>query len=79
MLLCSNALFVVKKEKCNGQSHHAQTPAVLEHSRTLPQGDGSPRPALAGGEEGGERDLIVPDATCSTIFRRQGSRYRRGR
>src|SRR5262249_18288094 len=24
----------------DGQSHHAQTPAVLDHSRTLPQGDG---------------------------------------
>ena len=39
--------------------HHAQTPAVLDHSRTLPQGDGRARPALAGGEEGGERNLIV--------------------
>src|SRR5262249_36590133 len=45
------------------QSHRAQTAAVLDHSRALPQGDGSPRPALAGGEEGGERDLIVLDAS----------------
>src|SRR5215471_5078161 len=45
-----------------GTSHHAKPPAVLDHSRTLPQGDGSTRPALAGGEEGGERDLIVLDA-----------------
>src|SRR5215831_11920247 len=45
-----------------GTSHHAKPPAVLDHSRTLPQGDRSPRPALAGGEEGGERDLIVLDA-----------------
>jgi len=36
-------------------------PAVLYHSRTLPQGDGCARPALAGGEEGGERDLVVLD------------------
>src|SRR5215472_17017529 len=43
--------------------HHAQAPAVLDHSRTLPQGDWSPRPALAGGEEGGERNLIVLDAS----------------
>src|SRR5262249_32488040 len=28
----------------------------------LPQGDGSPRSALAGGKEGGKRDLIVLDA-----------------
>src|SRR5262245_42171323 len=31
------------------QSHHAEAPAVLDHSRALPQRDGSPRPALAGG------------------------------
>ena len=42
--------------------HHAQAPTVLDHPCALPQGDGSPRPALAGGEEGGERDLIVLDA-----------------
>ena len=42
--------------------HHAQTPTVLDHSRTLPQGDGRARPALAGGEEGGERDLVILDA-----------------
>src|SRR5215471_6955587 len=41
--------------------HHAQAPAVLDHSRALPQGDRRARPALAGGEEGGERDLIVFD------------------
>ena len=32
--------------------HHAQAPAVLNHSRTLPQGDGGARPAFAGGAEG---------------------------
>jgi hypothetical protein len=32
--------------------HHAQAPAVLNHSRTLPQGDGVARPAFAGGAEG---------------------------
>src|SRR6516162_1516253 len=42
--------------------HHAQTPAVLDHSRALPQGDRGARPALASGEEGGERDLIVLNA-----------------
>src|SRR5262245_28129736 len=46
-----------------GQSHHAQAAAVLDHSRALPQRDGSPRPALAGGAEGGECDLIVLDAS----------------
>ena|SRR5262249_1662763 len=40
-----------QKEKWNGLSHHAQTPAVLDHSRTLPQGDGRAGPALAGGAE----------------------------
>jgi len=43
--------------------HHAQAPAVFDHSRALPQGDGGTEPALAGGEEGGERDLIVLDAS----------------
>src|SRR5262249_62337791 len=42
--------------------HHAQTPAVLDHSCALPQGDGSTGLALAGGAEGGERDLIVLNA-----------------
>ena len=31
--------------------HHAQASAVLDHSRTLPQGDGRAVPALAGGSE----------------------------
>src|SRR6516162_9780427 len=44
-------------------SHHAQTPAVLDHSRTLPQGDGGTGPAFAGGAVGSERDLIVLDAS----------------
>src|SRR5262249_17491839 len=42
--------------------HRAQAPAVLDHSRTLPQGDGSAWPAFAGGAIGGERNLIVLDA-----------------
>src|SRR5262245_31873924 len=33
--------------------HHAQAPTVLNHSRTLPQGDGCAGPALAGGAVGG--------------------------
>jgi hypothetical protein len=41
--------------------HHAQAPAVLDHSRILPQGDGCARPSLAGGPVGGERKLIVLD------------------
>ena len=41
---------------------HAQTPAVLDHSRTLPQGDRRARPAFAGCAEGGECNLIVFDA-----------------
>jgi len=43
-------------------SHHAQTPAVLDHSRTLPQGDGGTGPAFAGGAESGERNLEILDA-----------------
>jgi hypothetical protein len=43
--------------------HHAQASAVLDHSRALPQGDGRARPAFAGGAEGGERNLIVLDAS----------------
>jgi len=35
------------QSRLDGLSHHAQTPAVLDHSRTLPQGDGSP-PASVG-------------------------------
>jgi hypothetical protein len=42
--------------------YYAQTSAVLDHSRTLPQGDGDAGPTLAGGVEGGERKLIVLDA-----------------
>src|SRR6516165_4838170 len=42
---------------------HAQAPAVLDHSRTLPQGDGGTGPAFAGGAVGSERDLIVLDAS----------------
>src|SRR5262249_32475553 len=32
----------------------SSAPTVVDHSRTLPQRDGSARPALAGREEGGE-------------------------
>src|SRR5262245_4658507 len=42
---------------------HAQTPAILDHSNALPQGDGNARPAFAGGAESGERNLIVLDAS----------------
>src|SRR6516162_6438674 len=37
-------------------------PAILDDASALPQGDRGARPALASGEEGGERDLIVLDA-----------------
>src|SRR6516165_5696697 len=46
--------------------HHAQTPAVLDHSRALPQGDGSAGPAFTRRAEGGERNLIVLDA-CDVL------------
>jgi len=42
--------------------HHAQTPAVLDHARTLPQGDRRAWPAFAGGAVGGECHLVVFDA-----------------
>jgi hypothetical protein len=42
--------------------YYAQASAVLDHSITLPQGDGNARPTLARGEIGGERNLIVLDA-----------------
>jgi hypothetical protein len=45
----------------NNNLHHAQAAAVLYHPGTLPQGDGDAGPTLAGGEERGERDLVVLD------------------
>src|SRR5262245_15061589 len=42
--------------------HHAQSPAVLDHSRTLPQGDGRAGPAFTRRAIGGERNLVVLDA-----------------
>src|SRR5262245_14170235 len=42
--------------------HHTLAPAVLDHSRTLPQGDRRTRPAFAGGAIGRERNLIVLDS-----------------
>jgi hypothetical protein len=58
--------------------HRAQTPTVLDHSRTLPQGDGCARSAFTRRAVGGECNLIILDAG-DVLFRRQGSRYRRGR
>jgi hypothetical protein len=43
--------------------HNAHASAVLDHSLTLPQGDGVAGPPLAGSEIGGERNLIVLDAS----------------
>ena len=42
--------------------YYAQASAVVDHSRTLPQGNGDAGPTLAGGAMGGERNLIVLDA-----------------
>ena len=42
--------------------YYAQASAVLDHSITLPQGDGDAGPTLARGEIGGERNLVVLDA-----------------
>src|SRR5262249_36020677 len=46
----------------NDALHHAQSPAILDHSRALPQGDGYAPPALAGGAVGSECNLVVLDA-----------------
>ena len=43
-------------------SDYAQTPAVLDHSRTLPQGDGRAGPAFTRRVVGSEYDLIALDA-----------------
>jgi hypothetical protein len=43
--------------------YYAQASAVLDHSRTLPQGNGDAGPTLASGAIGGERNLIVLDAS----------------
>jgi hypothetical protein len=43
--------------------YYAQASAVVDHSRTLPQGNGDAGPTLAGGAIGGERNLIVLDAS----------------
>jgi hypothetical protein len=42
--------------------HHAQAPAVLDHSRALPQGDGRAGPAFTRRAVGSECNLIVLDA-----------------
>ena len=46
--------------------HHAQAPAVLDHSRTLPQGDGRAGPAFTRRAVGSECNLIVLDA-CDVL------------
>jgi hypothetical protein len=43
-------------------SDYAQTPAVLDHWRTLPQGDGRAGPAFTRRVVGSEYDLIPLDA-----------------
>src|SRR5262245_24019001 len=42
--------------------HHAQAPAVLDHSCALPQGDGRAGPAFTRRAIGGEGNLIFLDA-----------------
>ena len=44
-------------------SDYAQAPAVFNHSRALPQGDGCTGPAFTCRAIGGECDLIVFDAS----------------
>jgi hypothetical protein len=39
--------------------YYAQAPAVLYHSRTLPQGGGDAGPTVAGGAIGGERRVLI--------------------
>src|SRR5262245_48984072 len=46
--------------------HYAQAPAVLDHSRTLPQGDGRAGPAFTRRAVGSECNLIVLDA-CDVL------------
>jgi hypothetical protein len=62
-------------------SDYAQTPAVLNHSRALPQRDGRVGPALTCRAVGCQRDLIVLDA-CDVLdnaFAVRVSRYRCGK
>src|SRR5262245_66365315 len=42
--------------------HHAQASAVLDHSRTLPQGDGRARPAFTRRAVGSECNRMVLEA-----------------
>jgi hypothetical protein len=46
--------------------------AILDNSRTVPQGDGSAGPTFTGGAKGGEGNLIVLDAMCSTMLSLSG-------
>jgi hypothetical protein len=39
--------------------YYAQASAVLDHSFTLPQGDGDAGPTVAGGAIGGERRVLI--------------------
>jgi hypothetical protein len=43
--------------------HYAEASTVLDHLRTPPQGDGDAGPTLAGGAVGGERNMVVLDAS----------------
>src|SRR5262245_22737448 len=47
----------------NDSLHHAQTPAVLDHSCALPQWDGGAGPAFARGAVRCECNLVVLDAS----------------
>src|SRR6516225_6553690 len=57
----------------NDNLHHAQTPAVLDHSRALPQGDGRARPAFTGRG----RSRVRPGSPRCRRHAPQGSRRRR--
>jgi len=59
---------------------HAQPPAVLDHARALPRGDGCARPAFAGGAVGGERKVILDASDVfDDAFAVRRPRYRRGK
>jgi len=53
---------IVSVPPSRSELHHAQVPAVLNHSRTVPQGDGRAGPALDRSPIGRECDLIILNA-----------------
>jgi hypothetical protein len=55
-------IFLTERSGVRSELHRAQTPTVLDHSRTVPQGDGRAGPAFTRRAVGGECNLIVLDA-----------------